>query len=346
VSAQVDSSAGLVLARQWYRDTVAPVLAGVPHAAALLGDGSEVLGFDDEISTDHDFGARVQIFCAADDLERTRALTGHVEVPGRAWVELASSGEFFRARLGFDPADGVSPAQWLATPTQRLGSLTAGAVFHDPDGELERRRAVLAWYPDDVWRYTLAAGWLRIDQHGPFLARTATRGDDLGSRLVAARMVRDLMRLAFLVERRWAPYDKWVGTAFGGLGLAAELGPSLDAALAADDWRSRERAVLNAGTTLLAATNALAVAPNVDPQPRQFWDRDIRVVPAMEAVRALLGAVEDSSVRRLADERTRTDHLGQTHPAVAGSVDQVTDSVEILSDPRRCAALFDRVPPA
>ena len=50
---------GLQLSRGLYGQVVAP----------LLGDGSEVLGFDDEVSTDHDFGPRLQVFVAteADD---------------------------------------------------------------------------------------------------------------------------------------------------------------------------------------------------------------------------------------------------------------------------------------
>ena len=53
---------GIELSRRYYETEVAPALAGVRHAAALLGEGSEVLGYDDQVSTDHDFGSRVQVF--------------------------------------------------------------------------------------------------------------------------------------------------------------------------------------------------------------------------------------------------------------------------------------------
>jgi hypothetical protein len=45
---------GLELSEGFYREAVAPLLpADLPHSAALLGSGSEVLGFDDEMSRDH-----------------------------------------------------------------------------------------------------------------------------------------------------------------------------------------------------------------------------------------------------------------------------------------------------
>ncbi|MEV6495230.1 DUF4037 domain-containing protein, partial [Actinoplanes sp. NPDC051633] len=162
---------GIELARAYYEREVAPGLSGVPHAAALLGPGSEVLGYDDDVSADHAFGERVLIFR---------------EVPGE------SAGDFFAAQLGVDPARGMGVADWLRSPTQILATLTAGAVFHDPAGELARRRAALRWYPDDVWRYALAAGWLRVAQEEPFVGRTGSTGDDLGSRLIAGRLVREL----------------------------------------------------------------------------------------------------------------------------------------------------------
>ncbi len=39
---------GVELARGFYEEAIAPLLAGVEHAAALLGWGSDVLGFDTE----------------------------------------------------------------------------------------------------------------------------------------------------------------------------------------------------------------------------------------------------------------------------------------------------------
>ncbi|WP_243407816.1 DUF4037 domain-containing protein [Frankia canadensis] len=48
-------------------------------------------------------------------------------------------------------------------------------VRDDPLDLLTVRR-VLAWYPDDVWRCVLAAGWLRVSQEQPFVGRTSEHG--------------------------------------------------------------------------------------------------------------------------------------------------------------------------
>src|SRR6266508_4652058 len=60
---------GLELARAFYEEVVAPVVADVPHSAALLGSGSDVLGFDTARSTDHGWGPRLQLFVADPVLE-------------------------------------------------------------------------------------------------------------------------------------------------------------------------------------------------------------------------------------------------------------------------------------
>ncbi|WP_462203587.1 DUF4037 domain-containing protein [Frankia sp. CcWB3] len=77
--------------------------------------------------------------------------------------------------------------------------------MHDPLDLLTTRRRALAWYPDDVWRYVLAAGWLRVSQEKPFIGRTGGRGgDDLGSRVLAARVARDLIRIGFSPRTPWS----------------------------------------------------------------------------------------------------------------------------------------------
>ena len=350
------TNTGLRLAAGFYQDVVAPMLAGVPHAAALLGDGSEVLGYDDAVSTDHDFGPRVQVFVPAEsdvgtaeariiglpasfggfpveyvDHDRNGGVASHQ-------IEVTTAERFFTERIGADPAGGLRLPDWLLTPTQIFATLTAGAVFADPDGELALRRRVLRWYPDDVWRYALAAGWLRVDQEEPFVGRTGAGGDDLGSRILAARLVRDLMRLAFLVERRWAPYGKWFGRGFGELPVARRAGPHLAAALAASGWRKREAALVRAAGVLVAATNDLGLCPPVDPAPRPFHGRDIRVVGASRVSVALTGAITDPDVvRLLAAQGCRP---GTDPGRLAGTVDQAVDCTEILCDRdrRRVAA--------
>jgi hypothetical protein len=239
---------------------------------------------------------------------------------------------FFTTHLGADPGRGLDVADWLLTPTQVLAGLTGGAVFHDPAGDLARYRRALAWYPADVWRYALAAGWLKIGQEEAFPGRAAATGDDLGARIITARLARELIRLAFLVERRWAPYAKWLGRAFTGLALHPRLAPPLTAALHAADRREREDAIVTAAAVLADATNALRLCPPVDPAPRRFHRRDIRVLGAERFTVALTAAVTDPALRAL------LDRVGRRHGTIAvlpGTIDQAVDSTDVLTSPAR-----------
>lgn len=342
---------GRRLCERFYRQAVAPLLGDTPHAAALLGDGSEVLGFDDDISPDHGFTARVQVFLP-DGTDPTpvqaalAALPDHFEghpvslagpdddqvrpVPP---TQVTSGGRFFTDRLGFDPAAGVTLTDWLITPTHTLATLVDGIVYHDPAGLLSARRAALQWYPEDVWRYALASAWLKVSHEEAFIGRTGSRGDDLGSAIVTVRLARELMRLAFLIERRWAPYSKWLGTAFTRLPIATRVGPHLSGAVHADDWRGREAALCAAQSVLADATNALGLAEELDPAPRRFFDRDIRVLFGHRFTTALAARVTDPDVRELID-RLGWRRNGEA-PAFPGTIDQATDSVEVLMRPDR-----------
>ncbi|MEX2225895.1 MAG: hypothetical protein WEB52_05525 [Dehalococcoidia bacterium] len=59
---------GLELARAFYTEAVRPILREqlpcLEYAAALIGTGSEVLGFDSQRSTDHHWGPRVMLFAS------------------------------------------------------------------------------------------------------------------------------------------------------------------------------------------------------------------------------------------------------------------------------------------
>src|ERR1700761_611094 len=63
---------GLDLAGAFYQQLVLPILrehfGHVNHSAGVIGMGSEVLGFDTEMSTDHHWGPRLQLFLADDQI--------------------------------------------------------------------------------------------------------------------------------------------------------------------------------------------------------------------------------------------------------------------------------------
>src|SRR5687767_64755 len=62
---------GLELSSAFYTEIVAPILAETdPHlsySAALIGYGSEVLGYDTTRSTDHEWGPRMLLLVSDDD---------------------------------------------------------------------------------------------------------------------------------------------------------------------------------------------------------------------------------------------------------------------------------------
>jgi hypothetical protein len=330
---------GIELSRAFYDEVVRVLLADVEHAAALIGAGSEVLGFDDVRSTDHDWGPRVMIFLpddASDDeiaaldarLQRqlpdafrsrpVRFRLAHDDLL-RHRVQLARRADWFRAQAGFDPLEPVRSRHWIAVPTWRLAELTSGAVFHDPAGALARSRAALDWYPDDVWRWALAAQWQRIAQEEAFPGRCAEVGDLLGADILVARLARDLMRLWLLMARTYPPYAKWLGAAFARSPGSAALLAELRAALRADDWRSQER---HLGAALVATARRhgeLELTSPLEPTLRTYFDRPYRVLGAGRFATALRNSIADPELRNL---------------PLIGVVDQFVDSTDALGDGR------------
>lgn len=348
---------GTELSRRLYHDAVQPLLSrhlpGLVHSAALIGAGSEVLGFDTQRSTDHDWGPRLYLFLTADDLARhggridellserlpatiagyptSLVPTGHGtrhlrHTTGRVrhGVVIAETGDWLTGHLGFNPLAGITTRDWLAVPTQILAEVTAGAVHHDGLGVLSTARKALDWYPDDVWRYVLACQWQRISQEEPFVGRCGEVGDELGSAVVAARLVRDLMRLHLLIERTYPPYSKWLGTALARLPGTDRLVTALAATLSADDWHDRERHLVTAYQTVATRHNDLGLTAPVDPSVRLFHDRPFRVLHAERFTRALIAGISDPALRKLPP---------------TGAIDQFADNTDALSHHTRSRAL-------
>lgn len=337
---------GSELARRYYAEVVRPLLdryaPGLVHSGALIGWGSDVLGYDSARSTDHNWGPRCLVFVGPGDADRVGEVDSMLaaelpttflgwptrfpdvtkaEAPIRHWVDVAELGGWLTRRLGFDPRTGVDLLDWLATPTQRLAELTGGAVFHDgldgQPGGLKAVRQALRWYPDDIWRYVLACQWQRVSQEEAFPGRCAEAGDELGSALITARLARDSIRLVMLMRRRYPPYSKWLGTAAARLDGASALAGHCYQAITTTSWPAREGALTTVFTELGRMHNELALTQPVDATVRPFYTRPYQVIDAGRFVAALTESIDDKQVRRL---------------PLVGAVDQFFDSTDAAGD--------------
>ncbi len=246
-----------------------------------------MLGLDDETSRDHDWGLRLTLLVEADAVDGVERLLEQQLPPTyrglpvrfalardpmvRVRVEVTTAEEFVGSHLGLDASGPLTGPDWLCLTGQALLEVTAGQVFRDDLGVLTGLRQKLAWYPDDVWRYVLAADWTRLGEDLPLLGRAGQRGDDLGSRVIGARLVDIAMHLAFLLCRRWPPYPKWRGTLFTRLPLAGELLPPLTAVLALQDWSDRQEAMARALAVLARAQRAAGLPCVADAPTEPFF---------------------------------------------------------------------------
>jgi hypothetical protein len=319
---------GLELSRRFYTEAVRSLLEeaapGIPHSAARLGSGSEVLGFDTPRPAGHTRGPRLQLFLHRRDVSRhagriRHILTEHLPKtfhghPVRHEVEVTHISAWFTTELGFVPTPDITPADWLATPTQLLAEVTAGAVFHDGLRELTPIRHALRWYPHDIWLHVMACQWQRISREESFVIRCGEVGDELGSAVAAARLVRDLMRLCLLLDRRYPPYGKWLGSAFARTSMGHHLTPVLTAALAATDWRTREKHLEQAYETVAGLHNQLELTDRVDP-----------ATGLARFTEALGARISDPVIKEL---------------PTAGAVDQFIDDAEVLTRPELARAMY------
>jgi hypothetical protein len=74
---------GAELAHRFFTDSVEPLLSqalpGLGYAAARLGSGSDVLGLDDEMSRDHDWGCRLTLLVDGDDRDQVPRISRMLE---------------------------------------------------------------------------------------------------------------------------------------------------------------------------------------------------------------------------------------------------------------------------
>src|ERR1051326_4233527 len=143
---------------------------GLHYSAAMLGWSSEVLGYDDVESMDHNWGPRFQLFLSSQDYQKYQPLLretlshhlplqfrGHptnfgvpaqgdqlvmkrVEAgPVNHKIDIETIRGWFEWNLGCNTYQEIGVAAWLCFSEHQLLAFTSGKVFYD--GQRTRRTA-------------------------------------------------------------------------------------------------------------------------------------------------------------------------------------------------------------
>lgn len=227
-----DEMTGLKLSRLYFEEYGLPMIREkFPKyedriAAGLVGPGSECFGFDDAISRDHDFGPGFCIWLTKEDYKKIgKALQKEYdrlpkEFMGYARLDTQNAGKrvgvfsirkFYKDILGFKGAVDTDE-KWLYTDDEKFAHAVNGEVFVDGPGVFtEMRKQIQKYYPDRVWRRKIARCAALMSQTGQYNhPRMLRRGDTVSASVYLADFCRETMRMMYLLNRRFAPYSKWL----------------------------------------------------------------------------------------------------------------------------------------
>lgn len=343
---------GLQLCEQFYKEVVKALIEtefhGLKYSAGLIDYGSEVLGFDTERSSDHHWGPRVLLFLSPKDISKRNPISSylsenipptfcgystHFSNANEIGVQLLSEAKagqsinhrveihtiesFFREYLLINPNDDLTASDWLTLSEQKLRTIRSGKIFYDQLGLMLVQKK-LHYYPKDVWLYMLASEWMKVSQEEPFVGRAGDVGDELGSKIVAARLVQSIMKLCFFMEKDYAPYSKWFGTAFSRLKCAKILSPILDKVLFSKDWKEREKYLSQAYKVIAQMHNDLKLTKPLAAAVSSFHDRPYLVIHGDVFANELKKEIKDPAVKKIS--------------ADIGSVNQLSNTVDLLEN--------------
>lgn len=209
-------------------------------AVGLVGEGSECLGFDDEVSTDHDFEPGFCLFITREDerrfgfpLERAYAKLPstfcglrreRVSPVGGSRHGVIVIDDFYQKLLGAPSAPDTAE-RWLYTPSASLACATNGEVFRDDLGVFSAvREQLLAGYPTDVFLKKLAAHTVFMAQAGQYnYERCMRHGEHGAAQLAIFEFVRHAVSAIYLLNGVFEPFYKWAYRGMDTLATLSEL---------------------------------------------------------------------------------------------------------------------------
>lgn len=242
---------GMELCEAFYREFGIPMIrTRFPAyesliAVGLVGEGSDCFGFDDEISRDHDFGPG---FCmwltdqtydeigeelqkAYDELPQTyMGITRFTTAKAQKRVGVFRISDFYEGLIGLSDVP-TTQSQWLFLEDYRLAAASNGRVFRDDLGEFTRiRKGILNYYPEEVRLKKIAREAALMAQSGQYnYSRMLGRGETVTAQIALGEFLKHTMAMVYLLNRKYAPFYKWMHKGLYGLPILKDIRDVLSA---------------------------------------------------------------------------------------------------------------------
>lgn len=221
---------GIQLSEKLFTDIVYPVLVDKFYdsindiSVALLGEGSEVLGYDDEISQDHNFCPRMIIFVKdkkypqiVSELRQEIISSSPEEFFGFKllnshyckFIEVVPLEKYFLDHLHIDDFPSTNK-DWLKLDEQKLVEITSGKIFFDPQQKLQNTINRFNYYPEDVRLYLLSICFSRLSEVGG-IERAIRRQDIIATDMYRTFFSYFIIKTLHLYKGKYCPYCKWMG---------------------------------------------------------------------------------------------------------------------------------------
>ena len=207
-------------------------------AAGLVGEGSDCFGFDDEISSDHDYAPGFCMWLTEKDYgeigaelqkeyDKLTSSEGHLGYRRGVF----SINQFYSEILEIaGDYENTLSVDYEACKEHLLATASNGQIFRDDLGVFTKvRNQILKYYPETVWRRKLAQCIHDFAQYAQSnYSRMMARKDALTAMICVGKGVESALDLMYFLERKYAPYYKWKKKGLENSILAKQIFPILD----------------------------------------------------------------------------------------------------------------------
>ncbi len=191
-------------------------------AVGIAGMGSDCFGFDDEISTDHDYDIGFCMWLTPEVYDEigVELIGAYKDLLKEAGVDEDAYGRLVERRGVFEIKDFyqefLGDSYNLGNASVRyedyqLAAATNGEIFRDDLGEFTSvRNRLLDYYDDRSWGLKLVKAVHKFSQYGQSnYARMMARQDYVTANMCISMAVESAMDLTYLLAKSYAPYYKW-----------------------------------------------------------------------------------------------------------------------------------------